>query len=50
MQLEGSTDGKWYIIPLCHAHSAETGKTLEVADGMELASTNLRETCERTVH
>jgi hypothetical protein len=46
--LEGSTDSKWYIIPLCNAHGAETGKTLEVSDGMELASANVDETCGRT--
>jgi hypothetical protein len=45
VQLEGSADGVWYIIPLCNAHNAETGKTLEVSDGIELASTNPRETC-----
>jgi hypothetical protein len=48
VQLEGSTDSKWYIIPLCNAHGAETGKTLEVSDGMELASANVDETCGRT--
>jgi hypothetical protein len=47
-QKEGSTDGNWYIIPLCSVHNRETGKTLEVSDGIELASANVSETCGRT--
>jgi len=41
----GSSDGKWYILPLCNAHNQQAGE-LEVPDFYQLVSANKRETCE----
>jgi len=31
-------DGRWYIIPLCHAHGALSGQELEVVEAATLVS------------
>ena len=45
VQKDNSTDTKWYIVPFCKAHNAETGKSLEIMDSVKLVSANVSETC-----
>ncbi len=45
VQKDSSTDRSWYIIPLCKAHNAQTGKSLTVSDSIKLVSANVKETC-----
>lgn len=45
VQKEDASDRDWYIIPLCQKHNAETGKSLEVYDGLVLVSADARKTC-----
>ena len=45
VQKEGDTDGRWYIIPLCHAHSAMNGQELEVVDAARLVPAEAGESC-----
>lgn len=47
IQKESTSDRAWYIIPLCKAHNAETGKSLTVRDSIALVSANVSETCGR---
>jgi hypothetical protein len=46
VQKSDSSDGKWYIYPLCSAHNQSTG-VLEVSDTYKLVSANKKETCEK---
>jgi hypothetical protein len=47
VQMDGPDDRGWYIIPLCETHNSQTGRTLEVSDGVALASASVGETCGR---
>jgi len=44
VQKSDSSDGKWYIYPLCSVHNQSTGD-LEVFDSYKLVSANKKETC-----
>lgn len=46
VQKSSSSDGKWYIYPLCNSHNQHVGE-LEVSDTYNLASANKGETCEK---
>ena len=45
VQKDSSTDKSWYIVPLCKPHNGENGKSLELIDGIALASANVGQTC-----
>ena len=40
-----SADRGWYIVPLCDKHDAQTGKSLDLVDGVRLVSANVKKTC-----
>jgi hypothetical protein len=44
VQKDSSTDGNWYIIPLCVKHSMRAA-SLEIADTTTLVSAHVNETC-----
>lgn len=46
VQMEGSNNGKWYIIPLCNAHN-RAGGSLTIIDAYKLVSANKAETCAK---
>jgi hypothetical protein len=46
VQKADSTDGRWYILPLCNAHNRSVG-ALEVSESYPLVSANKSETCQR---
>ena len=45
VQKDSASDSSWYIVPLCRAHNAETGKSLDISDNVKLVSANVSETC-----
>lgn len=45
VQKDSTTDRKWYIVPFCKTHNAETGGSLEISDNITLVSANVSETC-----
>lgn len=45
VQREDSSDGRWYIIPLCNAHNHTTDRSLEVSNNLVLVSANVGQTC-----
>jgi hypothetical protein len=45
IQIEGSADGSWYIVPLCSSHNAKTGGSFGLMDGTTLVSANVAQTC-----
>lgn len=45
VQKDNSSDNSWYIFPLCKAHNAATGQSLEVSDAYKLVSANVSQTC-----
>lgn len=47
VQIDGSSDKSWYIVPLCAAHNNKKGETLEIANWVKLVSANKSETCEK---
>ncbi len=46
VQKADSSDGKWYIFPLCKIHNQAMGE-LQVSDSYRLVSANKKETCEK---
>ena len=47
VQKDSSTDNSWYIVPLCKTHNAETGKSLNISDFVQLVSANVSSTCDK---
>ena len=45
VQKDNSTDGSWYIIPLCNTHNGQTRQALDVSDSITLVPANVSETC-----
>ncbi|HUS70082.1 MAG TPA: hypothetical protein VM075_04805 [Anaerolineae bacterium] len=45
VQKDSATDGSWYIVPLCKAHNAKTGESLDISDSVKLVSANVSQTC-----
>lgn len=45
VQREISTDGNWYIYPLCKTHNGKHGESLNVSDVYTLVPANVKETC-----
>jgi len=46
VQKADSSDGSWYIYPLCKSHNQATGE-LQVSDSYKLVSANKKQTCEK---
>jgi hypothetical protein len=44
VQIAGTSDGPWYIVPLCAKHIAN-GVALDISDGVKPVPANIRETC-----
>jgi hypothetical protein len=38
-------DEKWYIVPLCSGHAAQTGEQLKISEAIRLVSADVAETC-----
>ncbi len=47
VQKDGSHDERWFIIPLCKQHNAETGKTLTINSTVTLVPAIVSTTCGR---
>ncbi len=45
IQKDGSSDNGWYIVPLCSAHNAEKGRSLNVSDAVQLVPADISITC-----
>lgn len=45
VQIAEGTDSTWYIVPLCTAHNAMTGQSLDLVPGTTLVPANVTETC-----
>jgi len=45
VQKDSATDSKWYIVPLCKTHNAQTGKSLYISETIKLVSANASVTC-----
>lgn len=45
VQKDNSSDTKWYIVPFCYVHNAQTYGSLEINDDIKLVSANVSETC-----
>ncbi len=48
VQKDNSSDGSWYIIPLCKTHNGQTNKSLIVNDYIKLVSANVGQTCGKS--
>jgi hypothetical protein len=46
VQKANSSDNNWYICPLCISHN-QSIDDLEIADWIELAPANKKETCDK---
>lgn len=45
IQKDDSSDSGWYIVPLCRAHNAEKGGSLNVSDAVQLVPADVGITC-----
>ena len=45
VQKDDPNDKRWYIVPLCREHNAQTGASLTISDWVALVSANVSETC-----
>lgn len=48
VQLDGSLDRAWYIVPLCAEHNRQTGGSLNLGDSVQLVPANVAATCAKT--
>jgi hypothetical protein len=47
VQKDSATDKSWYIVPLCKAHNARKGDSINILEGIKLVSANVSETCDK---
>ena len=45
VQSADPADEGWYVIPLCRAHSVQTGENLNISEGIRLVSADVGKTC-----
>jgi hypothetical protein len=49
VQVDGSTDRTWYIVPLCKEHNSKTGQSISLMEGTTLVPANVSETCGKAL-
>jgi hypothetical protein len=47
VQKSSAQDKRWYIVPLCKEHNAQTGASLDISDSIALVPANTSETCDK---
>ncbi len=47
VQVDGSLDNRWWIVPLCPGHATLAGRTLELAPSTVLVPANIALTCAK---
>jgi hypothetical protein len=45
IQKEEMNDASWYIVPLCKAHNAEKGMSININNAVQLVPANISITC-----